>query len=64
MAFEDRDIDAIYILTDGKPDSSTTLVLKEVADMNDERNVRINTISFNCADRYVNYSVFFCRCAV
>ena len=26
MAFEDRDIDAIYILTDGKPDSSTTLV--------------------------------------
>ena len=51
MAFEDKEIEAIYLLTDGKPDSSTSLVLKEVSRMNTERQVTVNTISFNCDDR-------------
>lgn len=54
LAFQDPEMEAIYMLTDGKPDSSTTLVLREVAEMNINRNVQINTISFNCADSTAN----------
>ncbi|XP_055877562.1 von Willebrand factor A domain-containing protein 3A-like [Biomphalaria glabrata] len=48
LAFRDPDIDAIYLLTDGKPDTSTSLVLREVAKMNEKRSISVNTISFNC----------------
>ncbi|XP_059162068.1 von Willebrand factor A domain-containing protein 3A-like [Physella acuta] len=54
LAFRDPDIDAIYILTDGKPDTSTSLVLREVAKMNEKRNLTVNTISFNCTDSTAN----------
>ncbi|KAK7113358.1 von Willebrand factor A domain-containing protein 3A-like [Littorina saxatilis] len=54
MAFEDKDIEAIYLLTDGKPDTSTSLVLREVARMNMDRNLPVNTISFNCSDSTAN----------
>ena len=40
-----------YLLTDGKPDTSMSLVMNEVAEMNVGRNIVINTISFNCPDR-------------
>lgn len=53
LAFRDPDIDGIYLLTDGKPDTSTSLVLREVAKMNEKRNITVNTISFNCTDRYL-----------
>jgi len=42
----------IYLLSDGKPDTSMSLVMNKVAEMNAGRNVVINTISFNCPDRY------------
>jgi len=51
MAFEESDLEAIYLLTDGKPDTSTALVLHEVQNLNAESQVVINTISFNCIDR-------------
>ena len=51
MAFDDPEIQAIYMLTDGKPDTSTSLVLREVGEWNNTRNIEINTISFNCSDR-------------
>lgn len=51
MAFDDPEIEAIYMLTDGKPDTSTSLILREVGEWNNERNIQINTISFNCSDR-------------
>ena len=54
LAFRDPDIDAIYLLTDGKPDTSTSMVLREVAKMNERRNINVNTISFNCTDRLVD----------
>ncbi|XP_074648285.1 von Willebrand factor A domain-containing protein 3A-like isoform X2 [Tubulanus polymorphus] len=54
VAFADADVEAIYLLTDGKPDTSTSLVLREVAKMNETRQVNINTISFNCADSTAN----------
>lgn len=54
LAFRDPDIDAIYLLTDGKPDTSTSLVLREVAKMNERRNISVNTISFNCTDSTAN----------
>lgn len=53
MAFDDPDITAVYMLSDGKPDTSTSLVLKEVSEMNVERKIPVNTISFNCSDRYM-----------
>ncbi|XP_064617094.1 von Willebrand factor A domain-containing protein 3A-like [Liolophura sinensis] len=54
MAFADPDIEAVYLLTDGKPDTSTSLVLREVSEMNENRRVKINTISFNCEDSTAN----------
>jgi hypothetical protein len=42
----------IYLLTDGKPDTSMSMVLNEVRQMNSNKNIVINTISFNCPDRY------------
>ncbi|XP_076458970.1 von Willebrand factor A domain-containing protein 3A-like isoform X2 [Babylonia areolata] len=54
LAFEDQDVEAIYLLTDGKPDTSTSLVLREVARMNLDRNIPVNTISFNCSDSTAN----------
>ena len=51
MAFEDNQMESMYLLTDGKPDTSTGLVLKEVEKMNENRNAIINTISFQCDDR-------------
>ena len=53
MAFAEPDIDAVYLLSDGKPDTSTSLVLKEVARINLEREVKVHTISFNCDDACV-----------
>jgi len=41
-----------YLLTDGKPDTSMSMVMKKVAEMNAGRNIVVNTISFNCPDRY------------
>ena len=46
-------MESIYLLTDGKPDNSTSLVLREVAELNTDRSVVINAISFNCHDRSV-----------
>ncbi|ELU05822.1 hypothetical protein CAPTEDRAFT_167235 [Capitella teleta] len=54
MAFRDKDVAAIYLLTDGKPDTSTSLVLRKVAEMNESEQVVVNTISFNCDDRTAN----------
>ncbi len=54
-AFNDQEIEAIYLITDGKPDSSTKLVLDEVRKLNARRNLIINVISFNCDDKSANY---------
>ncbi|KAK2189215.1 hypothetical protein NP493_113g03015 [Ridgeia piscesae] len=54
LAFKDPTVEAIYLLTDGKPDTSTSLVLSEVASLNTDRHVTINTISFNCDDSTAN----------
>ncbi|XP_038067534.1 von Willebrand factor A domain-containing protein 3A-like isoform X2 [Patiria miniata] len=53
-AFKDKDVQSIYLLTDGKPDSSTARVLREVAQVNTIRGVKIHTISFNCEDETAN----------
>ncbi|XP_078691175.1 von Willebrand factor A domain-containing protein 3A-like [Branchiostoma floridae x Branchiostoma belcheri] len=53
-AFQDSGVDGVYLLTDGKPDQSASMVLKEVAKMNEGRGVHVNTISFNCDDSTAN----------
>ncbi|XP_060556889.1 von Willebrand factor A domain-containing protein 3A-like [Ruditapes philippinarum] len=53
LAFDDPEIDSVYLLTDGKPDTSTSLVLREVAE-NTKNLIPINTISFNCNDNTAN----------
>lgn len=52
-AFLDDSLEAIYLLTDGKPDTSTALVLEHVLEMNESHHIPITTISFNCSDRYL-----------
>ncbi|KAJ8319389.1 hypothetical protein KUTeg_004480 [Tegillarca granosa] len=54
LAFEDPEIDSVYMLTDGKPDTSTSLVLRKVGEMNSDRYIPVNTISFNCSDSTAN----------
>ncbi|PIK60484.1 putative von Willebrand factor A domain-containing protein 3A [Apostichopus japonicus] len=53
-AFQDKRLEAIYLLTDGKPDTSTSKILGDVAEINTIRRVKINTISFNCDDETAN----------
>ncbi len=43
------------MITDGKPDNSTKLVLDEIRRINAHRNLIINVISFNCDDKSANY---------
>uniref|UniRef100_H0WWW2 von Willebrand factor A domain containing 3A n=1 Tax=Otolemur garnettii TaxID=30611 RepID=H0WWW2_OTOGA len=50
-AFSFRDLEGIYLLTDGKPDTSCSLVLSEVQRLREKRDVKVHTISLNCSDR-------------
>ncbi|XP_053132699.1 von Willebrand factor A domain-containing protein 3A isoform X3 [Hemicordylus capensis] len=50
-AFGLQGVEALYVLTDGKPDTSCRLVLKEIEMLLKEHAVRIHTVSFNCSDR-------------
>ncbi|XP_054849648.1 von Willebrand factor A domain-containing protein 3A [Eublepharis macularius] len=53
-AFLLQGIEALYVLTDGKPDTSCSLVLQEIEVLRKKRVVTIHTISFNCSDRGAN----------
>ncbi|XP_070617294.1 von Willebrand factor A domain-containing protein 3A isoform X2 [Erythrolamprus reginae] len=49
-----ENVEALYILTDGKPDTSCSLILKEIEALMKSCAVTIHTISFNCTDRVAN----------
>ncbi|KAG2455291.1 VWA3A protein, partial [Polypterus senegalus] len=53
-AFQLADVQAFYLLTDGKPDTSCQLVLKEVEQMTQRKQITIHTTSFNCSDSTAN----------
>ncbi|XP_019397716.1 PREDICTED: von Willebrand factor A domain-containing protein 3A isoform X2 [Crocodylus porosus] len=53
-AFSFQDVEALYVLTDGKPDTSCSLILKEIEKLRKKQAIKIHTISFNCADRGAN----------
>ncbi|MBN3311555.1 VWA3A protein, partial [Atractosteus spatula] len=44
----------IYLLSDGKPDSSCSLVLRETARLTAGKDIAVHTISFNCCDSAAN----------
>ncbi|XP_045398716.1 von Willebrand factor A domain-containing protein 3A [Lemur catta] len=50
-AFSFHDLEGLYLLTDGKPDTSCSLVLGEVQRLRERRDVKVHTISLNCSDR-------------
>ncbi|XP_062036353.1 von Willebrand factor A domain-containing protein 3A isoform X4 [Lepus europaeus] len=50
-AFSFHDVQGLYLLTDGKPDTSCSLVLNAVQRLKEERDVRVHTVSLNCTDR-------------
>ncbi|XP_037670928.1 von Willebrand factor A domain-containing protein 3A isoform X2 [Choloepus didactylus] len=50
-AFSFHGVEGLYLLTDGKPDTSCSLVLSEVQRFEEKRDVKVHTISFNCSDR-------------
>ncbi|KAK2543969.1 hypothetical protein Q9966_002818, partial [Columba livia] len=47
-------IEALYVLTDGKPDTSCSLILKEIERLRKKQDTKIHTISFSCTDRGAN----------
>ncbi|KAM6245004.1 von Willebrand factor A domain-containing protein 3A isoform 4-T4 [Spheniscus humboldti] len=47
-------IEALYVLTDGKPDTSCSLILKEIERLRKKQDIKIHTISFSCTDRGAN----------
>lgn len=55
-AFSFHNMEGLYLLTDGKPDTSCSLILSEVQRLKEERNVKIHTISLNCMGRWATGS--------
>ncbi|XP_009585057.1 PREDICTED: von Willebrand factor A domain-containing protein 3A-like, partial [Fulmarus glacialis] len=47
-------IEALYVLTDGKPDTSCSLILEEIERLRKKQDIKIHTISFSCTDRGAN----------
>ncbi|KFQ29752.1 von Willebrand factor A domain-containing protein 3A, partial [Mesitornis unicolor] len=47
-------IQAVYLLTDGKPDTSCSLILNEIESLRKKQDTKIHTISFSCTDRRAN----------
>ncbi|XP_063199719.1 von Willebrand factor A domain-containing protein 3A isoform X3 [Chroicocephalus ridibundus] len=47
-------IEALYVLTDGKPDTSGRLILKEIEGLRKKQDIKIHTISFSRTDRRAN----------
>ncbi|XP_032699914.1 von Willebrand factor A domain-containing protein 3A isoform X2 [Lontra canadensis] len=50
-AFSFHDVEGLYLLTDGKPDTSCSLILSEVQRLKEKRDVKIHTISLNRSGR-------------
>ncbi|XP_075384231.1 von Willebrand factor A domain-containing protein 3A [Tenrec ecaudatus] len=50
-AFHCPQVEGLYLLTDGKPDTSCSLILREVQKLKDKRPVKLHTISFSGPDR-------------
>ncbi|XP_010895711.3 von Willebrand factor A domain-containing protein 3A isoform X2 [Esox lucius] len=44
----------LYLLSDGKPDSSCSLVLREAETLTAEKHITIHTVSYNCTDSSAN----------
>lgn len=51
-AFSFHDVEGLYLLTDGKPDTSCSLILSEVQRLTEERDVKLHTISLSCSGRW------------
>ncbi|CAH2223367.1 Hypothetical predicted protein [Pelobates cultripes] len=51
VAIADNNTQAVYLLTDGRPDQPTHTILDQV---NCQKQVPVHTISFNCADTEAN----------
>ncbi|XP_059010392.1 von Willebrand factor A domain-containing protein 3A isoform X2 [Mustela lutreola] len=49
--FSFPDVEGLYLLTDGKPDTSCSLILSEVQRLKEQRDVKIHTISLNRSGR-------------
>ncbi|ESO08063.1 hypothetical protein HELRODRAFT_169786 [Helobdella robusta] len=58
IAFKMSEASSIYLLTDGRPDTTMSLIGQEVGQMNinkgSNNRVKVNTISFNCNDEQAN----------
>ncbi|XP_059548033.1 von Willebrand factor A domain-containing protein 3A [Myotis daubentonii] len=50
-AFSLRDVEGLYLLTDGKPDTSCSLILREVRRLTAAHHVKVHTISLSGAGR-------------
>lgn len=51
-AFSFHGVEGLYLLTDGKPDTSCSLVLSEVQRLKGARDLKVHTISLGCTGRW------------
>lgn len=51
MALSIDRVEAIYLLTDGRPDQSSETILAQLQNV---KSIPVHTISFNCADSRAN----------
>uniref|UniRef100_A0AC11CJM2 von Willebrand factor A domain containing 3A n=1 Tax=Ovis aries TaxID=9940 RepID=A0AC11CJM2_SHEEP len=49
--FSFPDVEGLYLLTDGKPDTSCSLILSEVQRLKEKRDIKVHTISLDCSCR-------------
>lgn len=51
-AFTFHDVEGLYLLTDGKPDTSCSLILREVQRLTETGDVKMHTIALNHSGRW------------
>lgn len=51
-AFSLHNVEGLYLLTNGKPDTSCNLILREVQRLREAHDVRVHTISLSSAGRW------------
>lgn len=59
-AFSFPDVEGLYLLTDGKPDTSCSLILSEVQRLKEKRDIKVHTISLDCSCRWATRRQLSC----
>ena len=53
-----KDIDAIYYISDGKPDTSCKLTIEKVKKLNEDKKIPVHCISYKTVNEWVFINFF------